>query len=253
MAKLAVIILTKNEAENIADVVPNAKQVAEEVLIVDSGSTDETVKLAEAAGAKVCRRDWDNDFAAQRNFALTQTEAEWVLYLDADERMDADFVNAVQEALQNGTGIQGGMTRVVKAFGHEFAHGILAPDTAWRLFPRKQVLWENKVHERADCLLPRKVLQGKVMHYTYKDWHQWVAKINNYTTIWARDNYAKGNRTTAGAAFWHAGYGFIRAFILQRGFLDGWMGMYASCQHFLYTMLKYVKLYDLQVKDEHEK
>ena len=253
MPKLAVIILTKNEAENIISVIQNAQQVADEVLIVDSGSTDATAALAKQAGAKVREKAWQNDFAVQRNFALTQTEAEWVLYLDADERMDQEFVAAVKAVVSKGEQFQGGMTRGVVSFGHTFAHGILAPDTTWRLFPRTQVLWENKVHERPDCKLPKKILPGQVLHYTYKTWHQWVEKINNYTSIWAQDNFAKGNRTNKAAAFWHAGYGFVRAFILQAGFLDGWMGFYASCQHFLYTMLKYLKLYDLQVKEYHGK
>ncbi|MEG2765621.1 MAG: glycosyltransferase family 2 protein, partial [Acidaminococcaceae bacterium] len=88
MSKLAVIVLTKNEEKNIADVIANAKGCADEVVIVDSGSTDGTVTMAQALGARVVYRAWDHDFAAQRNFALTQTDADWVLYLDADERMD---------------------------------------------------------------------------------------------------------------------------------------------------------------------
>ena len=85
---LTVVVLTKNEEKNIAVVVQNAKKVAAEVLIVDSGSTDKTVALAEANNAKVVYRAWDNDFAAQRNFALQHVKTEWVLYLDADERMN---------------------------------------------------------------------------------------------------------------------------------------------------------------------
>ena len=81
---LAILILTKNEEINIVDVVQNAKKCTDEVIVIDSGSTDRTVELAKEQGAKVAFRAWDDDFAAQRNFALEQTEADWVLYLDAD-------------------------------------------------------------------------------------------------------------------------------------------------------------------------
>ena len=99
MSKVTVVVLTKNEEKNIAAVVQNAKKVAAEVLIVDSGSTDKTVQLAEENGAKVVYRAWDNDFAAQRNFALQHVKNEWVLYLDADERMNDDLCCAVEKAM----------------------------------------------------------------------------------------------------------------------------------------------------------
>ena len=98
---LTVVVLTKNEEKNIADVVQNAKKVAAEVLIVDSGSTDKTVQLAEENGAKVVYRAWDNDFAAQRNFALQHVKTEWVLYLDADERMTDELINDIQEKISS--------------------------------------------------------------------------------------------------------------------------------------------------------
>ena len=90
MSYLSVIILTKNEKKNIETTIRNAWRCADEVLVVDSGSTDKTVELAEKNGARVVFRAWNNDFAAQRNFALTQTKADWVLYLDADERLNEE-------------------------------------------------------------------------------------------------------------------------------------------------------------------
>ena len=95
MSRLCVIILTKNEEKDIEGAIQNAWQCADEVLVADSGSTDRTVELAEKSGARVVYRAWDNDFAAQRNFALTQTDADWVLYLDADERMNDQLADAI--------------------------------------------------------------------------------------------------------------------------------------------------------------
>ncbi|WP_337781047.1 glycosyltransferase family 2 protein, partial [Phascolarctobacterium succinatutens] len=121
---LTVVVLTKNEEENIVAVVQNAKKVAAEVLIVDSGSTDKTVQLAEENGAKVVYRAWDNDFAAQRNFALQHVKTEWVLYLDADERMTDDLCCAVEKAMATKAQKQYSIMRKIHAFGFTYKHGI---------------------------------------------------------------------------------------------------------------------------------
>jgi glycosyltransferase involved in cell wall biosynthesis len=248
MPTLTVIILTKNEAANIVPAIKNAQKCGGQVLVVDSGSTDETVQLAIQAGAKTCYRAWNQDFAAQRNFALTQTETDWVLYLDADERMEDKFVQAVQQIIATNVPVQGAMLRTVVAFGHTYTHGIFAPDQTLRLFPRTKVVWANKVHEHPVCACKKVVLPGTVLHFTYRDWHQWVAKINDYTTIWAQDNFAQGKRASCIGSCGHAIYGFLRAYVLQAGFLDGWAGFNAAVQHGYYTFLKYVKLRDLQRK-----
>ncbi len=245
---LTTVILTKNEEKNIIDVVKNALQVSSEVLIVDSGSTDETVSLAEANGARVVYRAWDNDFAAQRNFALEHVDTPWVLYLDADERLNDELVKVVKKAVQDNQQKQYSLVRKIHAFGMEYKHGIFKPDEVLRLFPTDKVHWENKVHERPVCNAPKSKLTGHVEHYTYDSWQQWWDKAGHYTTIWAEDQYAKGKRASLGSAFGHAFYGFIRAYIFQAGFVDGWSGLYSSIQHFVYTMLKYLKLNELMRK-----
>lgn len=245
---LTIVILTKNEERHINEVVNNSLMLTKHVLIVDSGSTDNTVALAEANGARVVFRAWDNDFSAQRNFALKHIDTEWVLYLDADERLDDKLCNAIINAISSDIKKQYSIMRKVHAFGFEYKHGIFKPDEVLRLFPTKTVHWENKVHERPVCDLPKEKLTGFIEHYTYNSWQQWWDKAGKYTTIWAEDNYAKGKRTTLGACFAHSFYGLFRAYIVQLGFIDGWSGWYSSLQHFVYTMMKYLKLYELQNK-----
>lgn len=247
--KVTVVILTKNEERHIVDVVRNAKTITEHVLIVDSGSTDRTVELAEANGAKVVYRAWDNDFSAQRNFALQYVETDWVLYLDADERFNKELQNCITVAVEGNQEKQYTMMRRIYAFGLEYKHGIFSPDEVPRLFPVKSVHWENKVHEHPVCLYPKEKLGGFIEHYTYDSWQQWWDKAGKYTTIWAEDVYNRGKRTSLGAAFGHAFYGFVRAYFIQLGILDGWSGVYSSLQHFIYTMMKYLKLYEIQQKN----
>lgn len=249
MQQLTAVILTKNEEANIIDVVKNASAVADKVLIVDSGSTDATVELAKESGAEVIYRAWDNNFAAQRNFALKYIDTYWTLYLDADERLDKDLISAIRNIVNNENNKQYSMMRKIHAFGFTYKHGIFKPDEVLRLFPTKSVRWVNKVHEKPVCDFPKEKLRGFIEHYTYTSWQQWWDKAGHYTSIWAVDVYEKGKRTSISGAFFHATYGFIRAYIIQLGFLDGWSGLYSSLQHFIYTLMKYLKLYELNKKN----
>lgn len=247
---LTVVVLTKNEEKNIVAVVQNAQKVAAEVLIVDSGSTDKTVQLAEENGARVVYRAWDNDFSAQRNFALQHVKTEWVLYLDADEIMNDELLASVKSVVEQDKICQYSFKRKSVAFGQEFNYGVLKPDFVPRLFKTKNVHWVNKVHEKPVCEDQLKVLNGYVKHYTYNSWEQWLAKFNQYTTIWAEDAYTRGKRVSLRKAFGHAVFGFIQMAILKKGILDGGMGLVMSCNHFFYTLMKYLKLLELQRKGE---
>lgn len=246
---LTVVILTKNEENNIEKVVGNAQKVAEEILIIDSGSTDKTVELAQKAGARVAFRKWDNDFAAQRNFALDYVDTLWVLYLDADEILDDTLIKQIRQVIDGNTDHQYSMLRRIHAFGFEHKHGIFKPDEVTRLFKAKKVHWENKVHERPICSLPKKRLEGYIEHYTYSSWQDWWRKAGQYTSIWAEEAYRKNKKTTKAGAFYHAVYGLFRAYILELGFMDGWSGLYSSLQHFIYTLMKYLKLHELYIRN----
>ena len=220
------------------------------ILIIDSGSSDKTVELAEAAGAKVVYRKWDDDFSAQRNFALDKVSTEWILYLDADERLNSELIVAIKEQIAKNDNVQYKIKRKSVAFGRAFNYGVLKPDFVARLFKTKHVKWVNKVHEHPECADKTQILPGYIEHYTYKDWYQYFSKFNQYTTIWAENAYQNGKKTGFFKAFGHAFFGFIQMGILKKGFLDGALGIILSVNHFFYTLIKYVKLIDLQRKGE---
>ena len=259
MGMLSVIILTKNEEKDIEAAIQNARQCADEVLVVDSGSTDRTVELAEKNGARVVFRAWDNDFAAQRNFALSQTEADWVLYLDADERMNDQLLASVKKIVASSAPVtnpanktgrkQYSLQRKSVAFGKKFSYGPLHPDWVTRLFPRQSVTWVGKVHEHSECSLPLEKLPGHIEHYTYRNWQEWEEKMARYSTLWAEEAYHKGRRASLPEALLHGIGSLFSTLLLRLGFLDGWMGICLCCMYFSYTMLKYLKLYGLQQRD----
>lgn len=242
---LTVIILTKNEEKTIRQVIQNAQKCADNILIVDSGSTDKTVEFAESCRTKVVYRAWDNDFAAQRNFALQHVTTLWVLYLDADEFLDEQLISNIENVLTKNEEKQYSMLRRIHAFGFKYEHGIFKPDEVIRMFRTDSVHWDGKVHERPVCDMPKERLKGYIEHYTYENWQDWWDKAGKYTSIWAEDAFNRGKKTSIGSAFFHAVYGFIRAYIFECGIVDGWSGLYSSLLHFIYTMMKYLKLYEL--------
>lgn len=246
MSNLTVVVLTKNEEKNIVDVIKNAKLVTDNILVVDSGSTDKTVELAKINGANVVDRAWDNNFSAQRNFALEYVDTDWVLYLDADERMNVELVNAVNKVVEENSDRAFSFRRESIAFGKKFNYGVLCPDYVLRLLKKEHIFWDKQVHECVIHKCAESKLPGYVEHFTYTDWHQYFTKFNQYTTLWAENAYKSGKRTSFIGAVGHAVYGFIKMAILKKGILDGWLGIVLAMNHFSYTLNKYVKLIDLQ-------
>lgn len=246
MRKPTVVILTKNESTNIVDCIANAKEVGDDVLVIDSGSTDDTVQLAKTAGARVVFREWDEDFAAQRNFATENTDAEWILYLDADERLDKKLIASVKDAVTANKAECYEMKRINCALGYPFHHGVYGPDKVTRLFKRGHFRYVNKIHEHAECTDPCKKLLGEIVHYTTPTWEQVWQKTEQYTTIWAENAFANGKRTNVWQAYIHAIGSFVKVYVFQLGILDGVMGWKVSIHHVKYTYMKYTKLLAIQ-------
>ena len=244
--RLAVIILTKNEADNIAGVVQNVRQISEEVIVIDSGSTDGTVEKAMQNGAQVYYRAWDEDFAAQRNYGLEMTTADWVLYVDADERLYEEAVTEIKAIVRAGKNQQYRIKRKVTAFGHTFNYGVLGSEYVTRLFPRGSVKWVGKVHEHAECGLSVGTIGGVMEHNTYRSYKQYEEKMQHYSGLWAREKYERGVRVSSITPIIHASLGFIKMYVIKLGFLDGLQGLYTCLNYAQYEMMKYLKLQELQ-------
>lgn len=243
MPKLTVIILTKNEEKNIAAAIKSA-DFADEVLVIDSGSTDATQKIALENGARFVEHLMgENGFAGQRNFALTKTDADWVFYLDADERILPETAAEIKAIVRENKPIAGRVKRLNVAFGQLMRYGDHKPDWVTRLFKRDMVHWEGVVHEGAatDCSVIK--LKNPLHHYTYTDWTRYFDKFNQYTTLMADKMYARGKRASFAAIIFHPLFAWFRFYILRLGFLDGKQGFILSVNHYFYTMTKYVKLY----------
>ena len=248
--QLAVIILTRNEEKNIRDCIASA-DFADEVIVVDSGSDDMTCEIAEALGAKVYQHPMDEEgFAGQRNFALDQTTAEWVLYLDADERITPELAAEIRQHIGKMPQQAADIKRISVVIDQRMYHGVYRPDYITRLFPRDKVQWEGVVHEHAQTDLPIIRLQSPAHHYCLTSWEQYFEKFNRYTTLMAEKMHQHGKKTNLMAAHLHAIFAFLQMYIMKRGFLDGKLGFILCEYHYFYTLTKYVKLYYLSQKNK---
>lgn len=240
---ITVVILTKNEEKDIVDAIRNAQKLTDKVLIVDSGSTDKTVVLAEANNAKVLYRAWDNDFAAQRNFALQYVDTDWILYLDADERMNDELIANIAKTANSDKKAIYRLERRNSAFDRDFKYGVLGPDSVVRLFPATGVIWEGKVHERPVGKFAEKTLKGYLKHYTYASFDEYLEKMNKYASIGAEDRRQRGKKCSVlKDLVFRPLFAFFKMYVLKAGFLEGWLGFVLCLNYANYTLNKYVKL-----------
>ena len=243
--KLAVLILTYNEEKNIEECVGSVS-FADEIIVIDSGSTDQTCQLAEKLGVKFVYHPMDEGFAGQRNFALQQTGADWVLYLDADERITPELAGEIQEIVKKDEQYAYQILRNNVVFGQHVGYGGHSPDYSLRLYPRLAISWEGVVHEQAKVTLPIRKSKNGMLHYTYTSWDRYFFKFNQYTTMMAEKMLENGKKTKITDITLRPCFAFFRFYILKSGWRDGKIGFIMAAYHAFYTMTKYVKLYYLR-------
>lgn len=239
--KIAILILTYNEESNIKDCIETAK-FADEIIVIDSGSSDNTKAIAESMGAKFIYNEMTG-FAKQRNFALLQTKCEWVMYLDADERLTNDACEEIKKIVKEGTRSAYEILRMNIVFGKRVFYGGHSPDYSLRLYPRDAIKWEGDVHEKANVKVPIKKMKNVMDHYTYNDWDKYFIKFNQYTSLMANQMKNKGKKAKFSDIVFRPWYAFIRFYILKSGWRDGKIGFILAMLHSFYTLSKYVKLY----------
>lgn len=250
MSNVTVLILAKNEEKNIADCVRSAL-FADEIIVIDDFSTDNTAKIAQDLGAKVCQRAMAGDWGAQQTFAIQQASSKWVFFLDADERFTPELVAETKQAIAKDELYAYKVPRLNYFMGEVVRYCGWYPDYGEHLVPRENFRVEGFVHPTFVHNYPTKYFKNHMIHYPYVSWDQYFHKFNLYTRLAAEKNYAKGKR----ANFFfdimvRPFFAFFKMYILKRGILDGRTGLTLSALHFFYTMTKYVRLYTLQKQKE---
>jgi glycosyltransferase involved in cell wall biosynthesis len=245
--KVTVTVITLNEASNIEACLATVNW-APEIIVVDSGSTDGTADLARAAGARVIARDWPG-YSAQKNFAAGEASHDWILSIDADERLSPELAAEIQATLAREPAEAGfRMPRVTWHLGRWIRTTDWYPDYQLRLYHRGRANWpERRVHEAVKSLGgPVGQLRGELQHYAYRDVSHHFQTMDRYTTLAAEDMHASGRRAGFVDLAVHPCAAFARNYVLRRGFLDGAAGFIISMMNAYYVFLKFAKLWALQ-------
>ena len=247
-ALLSVIIITKNEQDNIQDCMESVKWV-DEIIVVDSGSTDRTEEICRKYTDKFYVEDW-HGFGIQKQRALALASHEWVLSVDADERVTSDLKDEITEKISQDSNTDGYLIpRLSNYLGKDIRHSGWYPDYTLRLVQRqKSHFTKDIVHEKmvVDGVINR--LSNHFLHYPYKDIAHHLQKLNDYSSLSAEKMFASGKRVSWPVIFFKAIFGFFRSYILRGGFLDGWQGLIVSISTGLSTYLKYLKLKELHTQ-----
>ena len=246
MPKLSVTIITLNEAAHIGAAIDSVAW-ADEIIVVDSGSTDGTADIATARGARVVIRDWPG-YVEQKNHAAGLAAHDWILSLDADERITpalADEIRGVLQAEPPASAYR--IPRVAFHLGRWIRTTDFYPDYQTRLYDRRVARWQGRhVHESVKTDRAVGQLRHEIEHYSFADLRDQIDRLNHYSSLAARQMRESGRRSGPLHLLVHPPAAFLRNYILRRGFLDGTAGLLISLVNSYGVFLKFAKLWELE-------
>lgn len=238
---ISATIITQNEERNLPRAIESLR-CCDEILVVDSGSTDRTVEIAEKFGARVLDANW-RGYAGQKNYASDQAAHDWVLSIDADEALSEDLEAEIWQIKKNGPRYDAyTVPRMAQYLGRWILHSGWYPDRKIRLFDRRKAKWVGQfVHERVVSTGRVGALDGNLLHYTCGSLSEHLKSMDRYTTLAAEEVVECGKPVGAGRLLLDPPWTFFRTYFLQGGYLDGLEGLAIAYMASLYTFLKYAK------------
>ncbi|HUN27042.1 MAG TPA: glycosyltransferase family 2 protein [Steroidobacteraceae bacterium] len=243
-ARLSACIITYNEADRIEACIRSVA-FCDEVVVVDAHSSDATRELAAALGARVVERDWPG-YRSQKDFAVRSCRHDWVLSLDADERVSAPLKGEIERLRAEGFPRHAGWSvpRITDYFGKFLRHGNAYPDRLVRLFDRRRGGFTGgEIHERSEVRGSLGRLRGELLHYSYRSLTDHEQRMVRYAQLMAEELHARGRRGRLAPVVLNSGWRFVRGYLLRLGFLDGWRGFVFALIESQYVGRKYLKLY----------
>ena len=252
MSRLSVVIITYNEEENIKDCLESVKW-AEEIIVVDSFSQDKTVEICREFTDKIYLKDFKG-YALEKNFGIEKAQGEWILNIDADERVSPQLQKEIEGILKEGTPYSGFLIPRKNYFlGKWMRYGGWYPDRLLRLFKKEKGKFElREVHEKVLVEGELGFLSSPLIHNTYKNITQYIKKQNNYSTLAARE-LAKTKKDFKGSIFnlsLQIILKFLETYIYKGGVLDGLYGFLVSVLSSFFVFVKWTKLWEMQRKNE---
>jgi glycosyltransferase involved in cell wall biosynthesis len=245
----SVVIITKNAAAQLAPCLESAS-FADEIVVVDSGSSDGTVEFASLHGARVLQKEWLG-FGAQKQFAVEAARHDWVLCLDADERVSEPLRASILAALAAPAALAYAMPRRNRFMGRWLRHGEGYPDWSLRLFHRRHARWsDDPVHEKVLATAPVARLAGDLLHDSAETLARYLDKQNRYSSMQAEALFKAGKRASVAQLVLSPALRFAKFYFLRLGFLDGTAGLVHIAIGCCNSFHKYAKLMALQQKSD---
>lgn len=247
MYKLSAVIITQNEERNIGRCIDSLTGVADEIVVVDSGSCDQTEQICKEKGAIFQHHNWAG-FSGQKNYAETLASGDWVLSIDADEALSPALQAEVKELKQLTPQDQAfRLKRLTNFCGSWIRHCGWYPDAKIRIWPRGKAKWAGTIHETIEFVSAPRIttLKGDLLHYSYYSIDELAARQPKYYTLGAQEALAKGRRCSWAALAGKTAWTFLRDYVIRLGFLDGYAGYVVCKMNAHYTFMKYATLREL--------
>lgn len=239
---LSVVIITKNEEDIIGMCLDAVAALSDDIVVVDSGSTDETEAICLAKKARFIPHFWEG-YSKNKNFGIEHARYDWVLSIDADEILNSALVSAIQNELKAPSADAYNISFKNVFLGKPLNFGSWVRESHVRLFKKKSIRWQGDIHEKLTLEGARiGKLEGHILHYSIRSLEQYMFKKNIYTTLAAEDMYSRGKKAGFVKIFLSPVFHFVRDYVIKLGFLDGLQGFVLATEGAHYVYLKYSKL-----------
>lgn len=246
MHPISATLITYNEEQSIAGALESLSWV-DEIVVVDSGSSDKTLDICRRFTDKIFHRDWTG-YVDQKNFAVEKALHDWILSLDADERVSPELQAEIETLTSPESRCSGyRIPRVAFFLGRWIRHGTWYPDYQLRLFDRRHAGWEGgRVHESVKIPGKPELLTGEIHHFTYRNFDEYLKRLEIYSSLAALDYQDRGKPATRFNLFAKPLAAFVSSYLLKRGFLDGTPGFAVAVMSSISAFFKHAKLYELK-------
>lgn len=242
-APLSVVILTRNEAKHIRRAIESVKPVSEDIVVMDSGSTDATRAICETMGVRFFHQDWLG-YSRTKNLGNSKANHNWILSLDADEALSDDLQKEIGLLMNEGPEAVAYALDRLNHFGDKPIYfGGWNPDWQWRLFRKDIVHWDEETAVHEQVVIPENAmterLRGRLLHFTTPDYPTYKNKMKRYAELFKERRMASGKKSSRLKAYTSAFFRLFRELFLQVGLMDGLAGFRIARAHFWYTVWKY--------------
>ena len=246
MEKISVAVITKDEERNIRDCLESVKW-ADEIVVVDNGSTDRTLSICREYGARIFQEEWKG-YSGQKNSAIEKAANEWVLNLDADERVSPELRQEMLKSLEKGQSVDGyWIPRKNFFLGRWIRRCGWYPDLNLRLFRKSRGRFgERAVHERLELEGKALTLTHPLIHETYRSLSDFFVRMDRYSTLAAQEMHRERRKFHLMDVVFRPPFTFLQMYLLRAGFLEGYLGFVLSVLYSYYTFAKYIKLKELR-------